>query len=43
VAPVVAPDHDIGWKGAHMRKLVSYFFISLDGVVEAPDKWRFPA
>ena len=25
-----------------MRKLVSSFFISLDGVVEAPDKWHFP-
>ena len=25
-----------------MRKLKSYFFISLDGVVEAPDKWHFP-
>jgi dihydrofolate reductase len=25
-----------------MRKIKSYFFISLDGVVEAPDKWHFP-
>jgi dihydrofolate reductase len=25
-----------------MRKLISSFFISLDGVVEAPDKWHFP-
>ena len=25
-----------------MRKLVASFFISLDGVVEAPDKWHFP-
>jgi dihydrofolate reductase len=25
-----------------MRKLTSNFFISLDGVVEAPDKWHFP-
>ncbi len=25
-----------------MRKVVSSFFISLDGVVEAPDKWHFP-
>jgi dihydrofolate reductase len=25
-----------------MRKLRSYFFISLDGVVEAPDQWHFP-
>jgi dihydrofolate reductase len=25
-----------------VRKLKSYFFISLDGVVEAPDRWHFP-
>ncbi len=25
-----------------MRKLVASFFISLDGVVESPDKWHFP-
>jgi dihydrofolate reductase len=25
-----------------VRKIRSYFFISLDGVVEAPDKWHFP-
>jgi dihydrofolate reductase len=25
-----------------VRKLKSYFFISLDGVVESPDKWHFP-
>ena len=25
-----------------MRKLIASFFISLDGVVESPDKWRFP-
>lgn len=25
-----------------MRKLKSYFFISLDGAVESPDKWHFP-
>jgi dihydrofolate reductase len=25
-----------------VRKIKSYFFISLDGVVEAPDKWHFP-
>jgi dihydrofolate reductase len=25
-----------------MRKLTASFFISLDGVVEAPDKWHFP-
>ena len=25
-----------------MRKIKSYFFMSLDGVVESPDKWHFP-
>jgi len=25
-----------------VRKIKSYFFISLDGVVESPDKWQFP-
>jgi dihydrofolate reductase len=25
-----------------VRKLKSYFFIALDGVVESPDKWHFP-
>jgi len=25
-----------------MRKLIASFFSSLDGVVEAPDKWHFP-
>ena len=25
-----------------MRKIVAGLFISLDGVVEAPDKWHFP-
>jgi dihydrofolate reductase len=25
-----------------MGKIVSSFFISLDGVVESPDKWQFP-
>jgi hypothetical protein len=25
-----------------VRRINSYFFISLDGVVEAPDKWHFP-
>jgi dihydrofolate reductase len=25
-----------------MRKIVAGFFISLDGVVEAPEKWHFP-
>jgi dihydrofolate reductase len=24
-----------------MKKLISHFFISLDGVVESPDKWSF--
>ena len=25
-----------------MRKIKAHFFISLDGVVESPDKWHFP-
>lgn len=25
-----------------MAKIVSSFFISLDGVVESPDQWHFP-
>ena len=25
-----------------MRRIKSNFFISLDGVVEAPNKWHFP-
>ena len=25
-----------------MGRIISYFFISLDGVVEAPDQWHFP-
>jgi dihydrofolate reductase len=25
-----------------LRQIKSYFFISLDGVVESPDKWHFP-
>jgi dihydrofolate reductase len=25
-----------------VRRIKSYFFISLDGVVEAPDQWHFP-
>ncbi len=25
-----------------MRKLVANFFLSLDGVMESPDKWQFP-
>ena len=25
-----------------MRRIKSYFFISLDGVVESPDEWHFP-
>jgi dihydrofolate reductase len=28
--------------GPGMRQIKAYFFISLDGVVEAPDKWHFP-
>ena len=27
---------------ATLGKIVSYFFISLDGVVESPDQWHFP-
>src|SRR6266511_290329 len=27
---------------APMRKVKANFFISLDGVVESPDKWHFP-
>jgi dihydrofolate reductase len=29
-------------EGIEMRKIVAGLFISLDGVVEAPDKWHFP-
>jgi dihydrofolate reductase len=29
-------------KEVAMRKIKSNFFISLDGVVESPDKWHFP-
>jgi len=25
-----------------MRRLVANFFLSLDGVMEAPDEWQFP-
>jgi dihydrofolate reductase len=25
-----------------VRRIKSYFFVSLDGVVESPDKWHFP-
>src|SRR5215213_8671966 len=28
--------------GSVMRKIVAGMFISLDGVVEAPDQWHFP-
>src|ERR1041384_2115987 len=28
-------------KGENMRKVVSWLFISLDGVVEAPNEWQF--
>src|SRR4029450_10454228 len=28
--------------GATMRKITAGMFISLDGVVEAPDQWHFP-
>ena len=31
-----------GWSvGCSVRKIKSNFFISLDGVVESPDKWHF--
>src|SRR6476620_5221744 len=36
------------WQARHpnggnlMRKIVAGMFISLDGVVEAPDQWHFP-
>lgn len=29
-------------RGAAVGKIVSNFFIALDGVVESPDKWHFP-
>jgi dihydrofolate reductase len=29
-------------EGSTMRKIVAGLFISLDGVVEAPDQWHFP-
>ena len=35
---VVAPAD----QGGPMGKIVSNFFMSLDGVVESPDKWHFP-
>ena len=28
-------------KGENMRKVVAWLFISLDGVVEAPNEWQF--
>src|SRR5215207_7738491 len=31
-----------GYTEAPMRKVVASFFISLDGVVEAPQNWHFP-
>src|SRR5688572_4169272 len=31
-----------GYTEALMRKVVASFFISLDGVVEAPQSWHFP-
>ena len=37
-ALLAQPNH----QEAPMRKIKSNFFISLDGVVEAPDKWHFP-
>jgi dihydrofolate reductase len=39
----------VGWTdgfnsrgGSLVRRIKSYFFVSLDGVVESPDKWHFP-
>jgi len=32
---------EITGKGENMRKVVSWLFISLDGVVEAPNEWQF--
>jgi hypothetical protein len=29
-------------KGEAMRKVVAAQFVSLDGVMESPDKWHFP-
>ncbi len=29
-------------KGGHVGKIVSYLFMSLDGVVESSDQWHFP-
>jgi hypothetical protein len=33
-------DHSV--EGETMRKITAGLFISLDGVVEAPDQWHFP-
>src|SRR5215210_4075954 len=33
---------DIEPEEVHMRKVVAAEFLSLDGVMEAPDKWHFP-
>jgi hypothetical protein len=35
-------DRTSQFQEALMRKIKSNFFISLDGVVESPDKWHFP-
>jgi dihydrofolate reductase len=34
--------HGEDLEGVEMRKIVAGLFMSLDGVVEAPDKWHFP-
>jgi dihydrofolate reductase len=43
MAGVAGPPVRVKTKGdKKMRKIVSGLFISLDGVVEAPDQWHFP-
>src|SRR4029450_4309506 len=42
VPAVGRPDGSRSHGGKLMRKIKSNFFISLDGVVESPDKWHFP-
>jgi dihydrofolate reductase len=36
------PDPDRHTKETTMRKIVAGLFISLDGVIEAPEQWHFP-
>src|SRR4051794_34350971 len=33
---------DVRTRGVTMRKIVSSVFLSLDGVMESPEKWHFP-